>query len=475
MPPLCRPLPSLALLACGCIGRFAAPAPPGETAPVDTGGEGGVCTTATVGPYVTAVSHDAATVVVRTDAPCRLVVEASPGADAPETSSVVGEGVTTSEGDLTARLRLEGLQPDTRYRYRLLQGDTPLQLASPRSFSTAPGPSEAVDLTIGFVSDALSHDGEPALAYASLGQQGPQLVLQIGDLDHRDPGRTAPWELESWRRMHREQLAEFDAGRTLDRSILADVAFFHTWDDHDYGNNDADGEAPWRDLALQAFQEYFPLPPDAPNPERGVWYALRWGQAEIFLLDLRSQRSPSEAEDDEDKSMLDHHRIDGGQLQWLLRQLEASDATWKIIVSSSCWNPYGKQSDSWAAYGYEQRELLQRMAEMGLSGVMVISGDMHSGGGIDDGRFAGLPEMSVPATNINLDNCTGGRCGNWSEGIQVGEEPAGFSTVSLHYDQSSGVHRAVLRTWSERGDERLALELNPEQAVVRRGPVSVDW
>src|SRR5687768_17705662 len=38
-----------------------------------------------------------------------------------------------------------------------------------------------------------------------------------------------------------------------------------------------------------------------------------------------------------------------------------------------------------------------------IGGVIVVSADLHSGGGIDNGSNAGLPEITVPHTNLNTD------------------------------------------------------------------------
>ncbi len=474
--PLALGLLTMALsCAVGCE-RFSPPEREEPEIPLDTQDSLAdmPCEATTVGPFVTAVTHEAATVVMRTDLPCRVVVEVATGPDFGEVLSETRATGGAFSSDLTAHARLEGLEPSTTYFYRPRVGDVYLTLPSQRSFTTAPAPDETVEYTFAVVSDALTNDGNLTTSYENLALHQPAFVLQIGDLDHRDPGTMAPWDVETWRRMHRDQLAEYQAGQTLDRSVLAVTPFFHTWDDHDFGNNDTNGTAPWKDLALQAFQEYFPLPPDAPNPEQGIWYSFRWGQVEVFMLDMRSQRSPNGDVDSASKSMLDHFELEDGQKQWLKDSLVASTATWKILISSTCFNRYGKQEDSWAEFLVEQRELLQYFVDQDLTGLFVISGDIHSGGGIDDGTFGGLPEVTVPATNINLGNCTGGICGTWSEGIQVGDNPAGYASVSLSYDGDKGEHRATIKTWSEEGELRMTFLLTPDAAVVNQDPIHVE-
>ena len=81
--------------------------------------------------------------------------------------------------------------------------------------------------------------------------------------------------------------------------------------------------------------------------------------------------------------------------------------------------------DSWYLYQTEQNELINYIKNNGITNVIVISGDLHSGGAIDDGSGTiscsigwCIPEISVPHTNIYSEAlCTGGSCGTWSIGV----------------------------------------------------------
>ena len=120
-----------------------------------------------------------------------------------------------------------------------------------------------------------------------------------------------------------------------------------TWDDHDYGRNDAGADYPMQAQSKQIFMEFFQLPPDAPMRGRpGIYAAYGYGPAgkrvQLILLDTRSFRSPLKAaaltascpkvryvrNDDPAATLLGKD-----QWSWLEQQL-AQPAELRIIVSS---------------------------------------------------------------------------------------------------------------------------------------------
>jgi alkaline phosphatase D len=140
------------------------------------------------------------------------------------------------------------------------------------------------------------------------------------------------------------------------------------------------------------------------------------------------------------------------QKAWLLNGLLTSTATWKFIVSSSVWNPHSKQVDSWALYQHEQNEIVDFIRANSITGVIFMSGDLHSDGAIDDGTNSYFPEISVPNTNTESRTCTGGGgCGTWSEGFTTGLTDGGYAefhvtpdSVTIEAKGTSGVIRHSL-------------------------------
>ena len=69
------------------------------------------------------------------------------------------------------------------------------------------------------------------------------------------------------------------------------------------------------------------------------------------------------------------------------------------------------------------------IADNGIEGVILISGDLHSGGAIDLGDHSGYPEISVPHTNLAVSTPASGIVGEWSGGFIPGTEITGGAVL----------------------------------------------
>ena len=136
----------------------------------------------------------------------------------------------------------------------------------------------------------------------------------------------------------------------------------------------------------------------------GIWHRFTYGQAEFFMLDVRSQRDPATDPDGPGKSMLNGGGIPNGQKQWFLDGLAGSAATWKFVVCGVTFNPACKEGEGWGAYATERQEVLDFIAQNEITGVIFITGDAHSGGAIDDVVVL----VSVMSLNPAEHDCTGG-------------------------------------------------------------------
>jgi alkaline phosphatase D len=369
---------------------------------------------------------------------------------------------TREESDFTGQVLLSGLREATTHYLRVLIEDRVAQAPPYPSFRTFPG--SAASVTVGLLTDLAA--GARSRAFASLARDEPDLVVILGDYPHADPAG-----LEAMRAMHRDLIAGDTAvGLSFRDSILWRFPVARVWDDHDYGWNNSDKTFPHRRESLAAFDEYWPGY-ERPAPHEGLWHAFRYGDlVEVFVLDLRSQRDPvyGAPPDDPDKSMLDgDERPEGrpkGQKAWLLSALRRSRARWKLIVSSVPWNRTVEKDDSWWAYRAEQRQILDALRAGGVEGVVVVSGDIHVGGAIDDGSLGGLPELSVPTTNSSpgFDTCSARvpfphgdlqpvSCGRWSHGYR--QAGSGYGLVTATRD------RLRLEARGQDGSTVLSLDL----------------
>jgi alkaline phosphatase D len=153
--------------------------------------------------------------------------------------------------------------------------------------------------------------------------------------------------------------------------LLGSVHQYATWDDHDYGPDNSDWTFREKRTSLEVFNLFWGNP-EAGKPELdGIATSFEWGDVEFFLVDDRWYRTP------------EHRRTPGRrllgpkQLEWLVDALTASRATFKIVaVGSQVLSPVAKW-EAYATFPEERAELLRRIRENEISGVLFVTGDVH--------------------------------------------------------------------------------------------------
>jgi len=367
------------------------------------------------GPMIGALGTDSAVVWARWDVPGTARIHYRP-TGLPDMLDGPSETIV-AERDLTGRFTLGGLKANTSYLYTLeFTADTGEVVSTPYAWFRTHAKLPA-SLSFSVLADFMNKEkAAPALRAATTPR--PAFALVIGDLDHSDPARqpgsheylpgeeaeTALAKMRQMRRATRDPArplgADFTKAFITSRTGLQlQIPLYYVWDDHDFCKNGSDAACPFGEQALQAYSEYFL--PAADNGlagglgcggghSGGVWQRFAYGSlAEFFLLDARSNRGVPGS------SMLG-----ACQKQWLLDGLARSTASWKFIVSPVTFNPGTKPWDGWGAFADERAELLGFIQEQGIANVVVLSADIHSGGALDDGSHAGLPEASVPHANM---------------------------------------------------------------------------
>ncbi|MDQ3686824.1 MAG: alkaline phosphatase family protein [Acidobacteriota bacterium] len=162
-----------------------------------------------------------------------------------------------------------------------------------------------------------------------------------------------------------------------------------TWDDHDYGANDAGANYPKRAESQQIFLDFFGEPKNSPRRKReGIYDVKLFGspgkQIQIILLDTRyfrselKQRSPVQralgpyvANDDPTTTMLGER-----QWKWLEEQLRVP-AQIRIITSSIQVVPEDHGWEKWMNFPHERARLFELIRQTQAGGVIFISGDRH--------------------------------------------------------------------------------------------------
>jgi alkaline phosphatase D len=174
------------------------------------------------------------------------------------------------------------------------------------------------------------------------------------------------------------------------RELRKKAPLLATWDDHDFGGNDAGAEYPLKVESQDLFLEFLDEPADSPRRQReGVYDAKVFGpdgkRVQVLLLDTRFFRSrflkginhvvPSGGNyvprQDERATMLGE-----AQWKWLEEQLR-KPAELRIIVSSIQFLSEFSGAEAWANFPREKQRMLNLLVATRANGVVFISGDRH--------------------------------------------------------------------------------------------------
>ena len=168
-----------------------------------------------------------------------------------------------------------------------------------------------------------------------------------------------------------------------------------TWDDHDYGENDAGAEYPMKERSRELFLEFWNEPQDSLRRRHdGIFASRLYGppgrRVQLILLDTRSFRSPlrrgNPAPTDDLGPYVPYEQtvppettptlLGEEQWRWLERQLRET-AELRIIASSI--QVINDQSgwECWGNFPSERRRLFVLLETAGADGVVFISGDRH--------------------------------------------------------------------------------------------------
>ncbi len=212
----------------------------------------------------------------------------------------------------------------------------------------------------------------------------PELFIFAGDNVYGDDRSGTLMEL----RVAYARAAKIEAVNQM----RAAIPVLATWDDHDFGMNDAGREFANKRASQELFLNYWGVPEDDPRRRRdGVYHEQTFGpegrRVQIILLDTRFFRSPLKVTDRPGAPGREHYMPDddpaktmlgAAQWAWLERQLR-KPADLRLIVSSIQVLVQGHGYERWGNFPRERRKLFDLIAETGARGVVFLSGDRHLG------------------------------------------------------------------------------------------------
>lgn len=147
-----------------------------------------------------------------------------------------------------------------------------------------------------------------------------------------------------------------------------------TWDDHDYGRNNAGASHKLKEVTRDLALSFMEVPIGDPRwTRKGLYGAYNFGPADkrtkVILLDNRYFATGKNAE----KADL----LGAEQRAWLESTLRESDANLHLIVSGTQFLSAEHRWEKWADYPEIREWLLKILAEEGMPMTVLLSGDRH--------------------------------------------------------------------------------------------------
>ena len=358
------------------------------------------------GPRLGAVGPNHIRIWGRTDARRKVIIKVG---ESLENTQTIAYRYPAPENDHTFEVDIYGLNPSTTYHYVI---DVAGQMTNGQ-FTTAPlnGAQGSYKFAVGSCAKTVPHRHPEQPIFGAIINAQPDMMFMLGDNvyfdslsngDAPDLGamrsyyRDAIQRSTSWSAPHYPGSSVYDPqdpavrpstlsrarwwgtfGRNQRADFVASTPTIAIWDDHDFYSNNADAfyddsgtRKPWTYDSIKVFKEYWPNPDGGLSPdqinEMGIYFKQSWGDIDIFGLDTRFHRDDTR-----------EHMLGRAQMDWIKRELSASEATFKFVLSGSIFAGGTNDHEKWPHFEADQNELFNHIWNQGIGGVVLMSGDIH--------------------------------------------------------------------------------------------------
>ena len=280
-----------------------------------------------------------------------------------------------STKNFTIQWKLEDLMPNALYQLQLLARAEVNQLPSDTLygfFRTPPDQSEVDDIKFAVVT---GHDYNRRdnfenghQIYHSMLQDSLDFYAHTGDIEYYD--KPNPWAMTEammyykWDRLF---------ALPFQRNFYRQTTSYFLKDDHDALRNDCFAGMTYGSVSFERGLEIFDEEQFPSNDS--LYKKIRWGNdLEIWLVEGRNYRSKNTDPDGPQKTIWGKQ-----QKEWLFRTIRESDATYKVIISSTpiLGPDRGNKNDNYANAGftYEGNEIRDFINQ--FDNVFICVGDRH--------------------------------------------------------------------------------------------------
>lgn len=269
---------------------------------------------------------------------------------------------------------------------------------------------------ITFGSCGYQDDPQPVLSLAA--EQQPAAFIFLGDNIYGDTYNMDTLRNKYIRWMEQPDFKRLDSSTTI----------FATWDDHDFGWNDAGRYYPYKKESKEIFMEFFKEPANSERRKHeGIYHTEFITQDEktiqVILLDVRTFRNdvlrynkgdslPRKeyfyTPDYKPHVSADSTLLGEEQWKWLDEELK-KPADLRLICSGSQFAIEYNGYEAWANFPHEQKKMLELIKSTKANGVLFLTGDVH---------YAEISRLEEPGLYPIYDITASGITSTWDFATQ---------------------------------------------------------
>ena len=236
---------------------------------------------------------------------------------------------------------------------------------------------------------------KPQPLWTEIEQLDSDLWIWLGDNIYADTGDPKVFRAE-----YNKQLANKDYAK-----FIRNTPVVGTWDDHDFGENNAGKEFAQKDIAKRWMLDFLQVPQKAEVRKReGTYQSYTFGkgdtQVKVILLDSRYFR---DAPIRENRVYIPNETgtiLGKAQWKWLENELKNSTAKIHIIANGIQVLQEEHAYEKWANFPNERQHLLDLLVDYQVNMPILLSGDRHIA------EFAKMEYKGKPIVEITSSGLT---------------------------------------------------------------------
>ncbi|RRO24941.1 alkaline phosphatase D family protein [Flavobacteriaceae bacterium 14752] len=237
--------------------------------------------------------------------------------------------------------------------------------------------NNSFDFVVAFGSCNKQNHEQPL--WNAMAEQNPDIFIWGGDNIYADTEDMTKMAQDYQTQLENPNYKAFL--KTIDHQV------YGTWDDHDFGKNDAGKEWAYKVESQDLFLDFIGVDStDVRRSRKGIYHAedieVEDKTIKLILLDTRYFRSPLQDHKESKKRYKPWQNGEGtllgeAQWSWFENELASSTADFHIIVSSiQIWsNEHG--FETWGNFPHEVDKLKKLLNNYQPKNIVMLSGDRH--------------------------------------------------------------------------------------------------